>query len=145
MGEPFAHEHVEFTRDGLLSKILCQSCGTEVASLEERPSRKFPGRTFSRLRYHANMVKRSALFSDGTTATVFLCGECRNTDMDPHVDNVGKQIQTAMVREMEAHRRPARDVDALKARVRNLRPLTRAEASARQTLPVTPPPPKPLP
>lgn len=144
MGEPFAHEYAEFNEDGLVSLLRCQSCATPIGGLGEVPSRKFPGRTLTRLRRYANFRSREVVLSDRSKCLVFLCADCEEVDMDPHVERVGLQIRTAWRRELEANRRPANQIDDLMERTRDLKALTRDEAFALQPAPVAPPPPRPI-
>lgn len=145
MGEPFGHEYAEFNADGILCRLRCQCCGETVASLEETPSRRFPGRTFTQLRYHANMAQRRIPLSDGSTTTLFLCKDCEGEDIHGQEEKVALQLRMGWQRGLEANRRPAGDIETMRARVKDLRPMKKAEIAARQKGPEEVPAPKELP
>ena len=49
-GTEFEHDYAVFNAEGLLSGLRCMCCDSAVAGLDEQPSQKFPGRTFSVLK-----------------------------------------------------------------------------------------------
>jgi hypothetical protein len=117
-----------------------------VASLQEAPSKRFPKRTFTRLRRHASFAKGSCVLADGSRAEMILCAECKDVDISPHVEKVGQQYVTAFEREFQANRRPQEAIDAMKARERvKMRPLTRAQIEAQRPPVERAPDLKPLP
>lgn len=144
MAGPFGHEYAEVNEDGLVSLLRCQCCGTPVGGLSEAPSQKFPGRTFTRLRRHANFRTREIMLSDGSKCLIFLCGECVEVDIDPYAVNIGRQIRAAWRREMEANHRPAEQIEALMERTRGLKALTKTEALLARLKPAEPAPLKKL-
>ncbi|OHD24163.1 MAG: hypothetical protein A2Y38_14210 [Spirochaetes bacterium GWB1_59_5] len=145
MEKPFEHEYAEFNAEGILSLLRCQCCGCAVASLMETPSKKFPGRTFTQMRHHANMKQQRIPLSDGSTTTIFLCADCNGVDVDPHAAKIAHQLRMGWQRGLEANKRPQADIVALHARTKDLKPLTKAEVAEREPKPEKEPPMKALP
>jgi hypothetical protein len=113
MSERFKHDYVEFDEFGL-KEIRCMASGKVIAKRDEKPSKRFPGRTSFQLQKYADYREVPYFMKDGSIAfLIFSDAEKDSVLDDAEIESVNDQIRRAKIIEMKSNGRTQEFIDAV--------------------------------
>ena len=113
-------DYIEY-EDGAMKKIKCMICGIDVASRSEVQSRKYPGKTFERMRIHPNYRLRKVSLNDGSSANIIICKDCMKEDTESHKDKLSDEILYGFVEQEKERGSSAEDIEKMKKKYKKIK------------------------
>jgi hypothetical protein len=119
MADRFKHDYVEFDEFGL-KEIRCMASGKVIAKRDEKPSKRFPGRTSFKLMKYADYREIPYFMKDGSIAFLMFSDAEKDSVLDDvEIDLVNEQIRRAKIIEMKSNGRTQEFIDAVTTNFEN--------------------------